>query len=263
MTAQLIISSASLSVRQISLSFGGLVVLSEVSFEVPANGVLGIVGSNGSGKTTLLNCISGVYRPHQGSIYLDDLEITNLHPHDVTSHGVARTFQHVEIPLDLDVIDLVMLGRHTHTSSSLISYGIGLPFLRKSEAKNRQKAMEAIAMLDLERYAFTRVGELPYGLAKRADIARALAQEPRILLLDEPAAGLNQDERSELATLVSRLTSQNLTIVLVEHDMSFVSTVCDKLVVMAEGRCVFEGATEAALADPTVIRSLLGEDFVG
>ncbi|MCL4313151.1 MAG: ABC transporter ATP-binding protein [Actinobacteria bacterium] len=261
MNAQLSLKGASLRVNQISMAFGGLEVLSDVSFEVPANGVLGIVGSNGSGKTTLLNCISGVYHPHQGNIYLDEENITNLRPHRVASHGVARTFQHVEIPLDLDVIDLVLLGRHTHTNSNLISYGLGLPFLRRSEARNRQKAREALALLNLERYAYTKVGELPYGLAKRVDIARALAQEPRIVLLDEPAAGLNQEERSELAELVSQLTSGNLTVVLVEHDMSFVSKVCNKLVVMVEGHCVFEGATREALDNPTVVRSLLGEDL--
>ncbi len=258
MSNELEVKGSALRVDRLCLSFGGLTVLSDVSFDVSPGGVLGIVGSNGSGKTSLLNCVSGIYSPHSGSIYLDREEITRLSPHKVTRRGIARTFQHIEIPLDLKVVDLAMLGRQAITRSSMLYFGIGIPFLRALEKESRKAALDSIALLGLTEHANTLVGDLPYGLAKQADIARAVAQQPRVLLLDEPAAGLNEEERNDLAGLISQLTSTNLTIILVEHDMDFISKVCTEVVVMEQGQRIFRGAIGDALEDQAVIESLLG-----
>ena len=256
--------SATLAVDGVSLSFGGLAALSRVSFSVSPQSVLGIIGPNGSGKTSLLNCISGVYRPTEGDIRLNGRPISGLAPHTIARLGVGRTFQHVEIPKDLTVGELALLGRHTLMGrAGIASYGLGLPFFRGLEASHRaaaEAALEAVGMADLSEHY---IGDLAYGLAKRADIARALAGEPVLLLLDEPAAGLNETERIHLGELVAKLVEGSLTVVLIEHDMTFVARACDRLLVLVQGHGVYEGSVNEALRDEAVIESFLGKAVVG
>lgn len=251
--------AATLTVSSVHLSFGGLQVLDEVTFTVAARTVLGIIGPNGSGKTSLLNCISGVYRPDAGDIRLDDRRLRGTAPHLIAAAGVGRTFQHVEVPQDLTCLELTMLGRHTKMRRyGLAAYGIGIPFLTRYETPHREAGLRALERVGLHGRADTLVGDLPYGLAKRADVARALAGEPRLLLLDEPAAGLNEAERGMLADLIAELADGNLTICLVEHDMTFVTRVCSNLLVLAAGHKVFEGTTDSALADSGVVETFMG-----
>jgi branched-chain amino acid transport system ATP-binding protein len=249
-----------LATRDISLQFGGVAALTDVTLTVEPESVVGIIGPNGSGKTSLLNCISGAYRPQRGRIEVDGKDVTRLAPHQIAALGVSRTFQHVEIPRDVTVYELAMFGRHRLMRRfGLLAYGLGLPWITGYEAEHRRAAYEALDLVGITSLATQRIGDLPYGLAKRADLARALAGEPRLLLLDEPAAGLDESERVALAELVAAVAGQRLTVVLVEHDMRFVSRVCQRLIVMANGRPVFQGSPDEAAHDDQVTHSFLGQ----
>jgi branched-chain amino acid transport system ATP-binding protein len=249
-----------LATREVTLHFGGVAALTDVEFSVESESVVGIIGPNGSGKTSLLNCISGAYRPQRGRIEIDGKDVTRLSPHQVAALGVSRTFQHVEIPRDVTVLELAMFGRHRLMNRfGLVAYGLGLPWLTGYEREHQQAAYRALELVGIDGLANERIGDLPYGLAKRADLARALAGEPRLLLLDEPAAGLDASERGALADLVAGVAERRLTVVLVEHDMRFVSRVCHRLVVMAGGTPVFQGSPDEAAHDDQVMHSFLGQ----
>lgn len=252
--------SAALTVDDLTLAFGGLFALSAVSVHVAGGSVLGIVGPNGSGKTSMLNCISGVYRPTKGSILVGNESIGGLRPDEIARLGVGRTFQHVEVPGDLTVGELALLGRHTLLGrAGILSYGLGLPFLRNREAVHRMAAENALSVVGLADMADEYIADLPYGLAKRADIARALAGKPKLLLLDEPAAGLNESERMSLSKVIMELPRTEMTILLIEHDMSFVSRVCDRVLVLVQGERVYEGNVADALRDDQVVEALMGK----
>lgn len=248
-----------LTVRGLTKTFGGIVALESVDLKIAPGNVLGIVGPNGSGKTTLLNCISGIYHPTAGEIRLGSELLTGRPAHDIAALGIARTFQHVEIPRNLRVIDVVLLGRHCSMSKyGTSSYGLGIAYARGFERLNRGYAESALEQVGLHHIMNRTVGDLPYGLAKRVDLARALASEPSILLLDEPAAGINQEERHQLADLVSGLSQSELTVLLIEHDMTFVARVCNRLVLLVEGHQVYEGAVSDAVSNDLMIKSFLG-----
>jgi len=248
-----------LSVSGVTLQFGGVAALSDVNFSADRGETVGIIGTNGSGKTSLLNCVSGVYRPDAGTITLDGQRIDRSRAHKLASQGVARTFQNPEAPPELTVTDFTMLGRHTAMGGfGLVAYGLGIPYFSGHEARHRSYALAALARVEMTDLAETPMADLSYGLAKRADLARALASGPKLLLLDEPAAGLNEQERAQLAELLADLVSDEITVLLVEHDMSFVSRVCPRVMVLVDGNLLYDGPTAPAMCDPRVVQSFLG-----
>jgi branched-chain amino acid transport system ATP-binding protein len=251
---------AELVIEDVSLDFSGFVVLSGVNVRVPAGRVVGIIGPNGSGKTSLLNCISGVYKPQHGRITLDGRDLTALSPQRVTAAGVARTFQHIEIPRNLTVIETALLGRHGMMRRyGVIGYGLGLAVLGGFERRHRQAAYGVLEGLDLLDVANTRIGDLPYGIAKRVDIARALAGTPSLLLLDEPAAGLTTEERTSLAATIRSISeSTSITICVIEHDMAFLAHIVSHMVVMAGGEMLYEGSTHDVFNNSEIAQVVFG-----
>jgi branched-chain amino acid transport system ATP-binding protein len=248
-----------LQVQDLTLTFGGLRVLDRVGMTVDRGTVCGLVGPNGAGKTSLFNCVSGHYRPESGSVRLDGVDALQLPPHRLTALGVARTFQHPWVDPAASVLDNVLVGGHTRVRGGPVSLALRLPFVRHDETRLRRRAMELLDRLDLARAAGRPAGSLPFGSAKRVEIARALLAEPRLLMLDEPASGVAHQDVDALAGLVLRLRGElGLTVVLVEHHMGMVSAVTDKVVALVEGRKVAEGTAEQVRRDPAVVEAYLG-----
>lgn len=254
--------SASLSAIEVSdlgLSFGGLRVLNNMSMQLYPGEILGLIGPNGSGKTTLLNCINRVYRSETGSIRLFGKSIDAMRADEVTDLGLARTFQATTAFRDISVLDLVLMGRHVRLKSGFWDSLIGLQWLNGNERRQRERAAEFIRFVGLRDVAQYEVGALSYATAKLADLARALAAEPRVLLLDEPASGLSRSARRWMAGLLPRIrTELGMTLLIIEHDMALVSQVCDRVVVMKEGARFADGKPSEVLADPAVVGSLMG-----
>ncbi|MCL2780408.1 MAG: ATP-binding cassette domain-containing protein [Actinomycetia bacterium] len=249
-----------MSVRGVSLAFGGLTVLNEVSIDVPQGSVVAIVGPNGSGKTSLLNCISGVYQPHAGQILFEGTELRGKRPPEITKLGIARTFQGVEIPRNLTVAEIGLLGRHLALSAKygFVAYGLGIPRLNGAERRERDYVVSVAEQIGLGPYVNDRVSGLPFGLAKRADILRALCCRPQVLLLDEPAAGLTVTEKAELISVIKEVADGSVTVCVVEHDMGFLEQVSTLMAVMVSGQVVFEGSVADGLARPEVAIALHG-----
>jgi branched-chain amino acid transport system ATP-binding protein len=248
-----------LRVDDLTLSFGGLKVLDRVGMTVERGTVCGLVGPNGAGKTSLFNCVSGHYRPDSGSIRLDGTDTLRLAPHQLAPLGVTRTFQHPWLDPGATVLDNVLVGGHTRSRGGPLSLALRLPPVRRDEARLRRHAMELLGYLDLAGSAWRPAGSLPFGSAKRVEIARALLAEPRLLMLDEPVSGVAHEEVDALAGLVTRLRGEmGLTILLVEHHMGVVSAVTDKVVALVEGRKVAEGSAAQVRQDPAVVEAYLG-----
>jgi branched-chain amino acid transport system ATP-binding protein len=247
------------SIEGVNMQFDGLVVLQDIELQIPGGSAVAVVGPNGSGKTTLLNIISGIYRPVAGRVVIGGRDVTGYRPHRIAQLGVGRTFQHNEMPKELPVLRVVMLGRHTKMKAGVFSYIFGVPYFAKEERRNTEAAREALRLVGLENLARRQVGDLPYGLAKRIDLARALAAEPRVLLLDEPAAGLNDKEREDLLELLLRVKQERqLTLVVVEHDMSFIASLCERVVVLVGGSKLYDGHSASMHEDAAVVEALLG-----
>jgi branched-chain amino acid transport system ATP-binding protein len=247
-----------LSVRDLSVRFGGLDVLSEVSLAVPRGRVVGLIGPNGAGKTTLFNVICGFIRATSGSLVFDGKELRGHRPHDLTSLGIARTLQGLGLFAGLSVLDNVLAGT-THLSRTRpIGALLAAPWVDRDERRLRAQAMTVLESLDIAADAERPCSSLPYGVRKRVALARALVSEPRLLLLDEPAAGLGADETVELASIVRRLSAET-TVMLVEHHMDFVMGLCDSLVVLDFGQVIARGTPQAVQADPLVQQAYLGE----
>ena len=247
------------AVESVTMQFHGLVVLREVSVSIEAGSAVAIIGPNGSGKTTLLNVISGIYRPISGHVRVGERSVTGLRPHRVARLGVGRTFQHVELPRDLTLQRIALLGRHTRMKPGVVSYFFGLPYFNKTERENKVAALDALRLVELDHLADYEVGELPYGIGKRADLARALAGEPSVLLLDEPAAGMNDREREDLLKLLNRIRAEKgISLVVIEHDMTFVTSLCSHAVVLVGGEKIFDDSIERLRSDDAVMAALLG-----
>jgi branched-chain amino acid transport system ATP-binding protein len=248
-----------LQVQDLTLTFGGLRVLDRVAMTVDRGTVCGLVGPNGAGKTSLFNCVSGHYRPDGGSVLIDGTNALQLAPHRLTALGVARTFQHPWVDPAATVLENVLVGGHTRARGGPVSLALRLPFVRHDEARLRRRALELLDWLDLAGAAGRPAGSLPFGSAKRVEIARALLAEPRLLMLDEPASGVAHEDVDALAGLVLRLRGElDLTVLLVEHHMGMVSAVTDKVVALVEGRKVAEGTAEQVRQDPAVVEAYLG-----
>ena len=250
---------ALLDVSDLSKTFGGVLAVQNVSFSVEAGIVYSVIGPNGAGKTTLFNLITGVYKPNSGEIRLDGEPVTGRAPHQLARKGVARTFQNLQICMNMTAIENVMVGGHLSLDRNLIKGMLRFPSLRRADAVLREKAAELMTYVGLDAYLGAEASAMPYGALKRLEIARALAAWPRILFLDEPAAGFNPTETAEIDGLIRKIADSGITVVLVEHDMKMVMNISDRILVLNYGKKLTEGAARDVRHDPAVIAAYLGK----
>jgi len=244
----------------LSKEFGGVHAVQALEFAIQPGAVFSIIGPNGAGKTTLLNLITGIYRPSAGRIWLEERELTGLAPHRFAAAGIGRTFQNLQIFFNMSALENVMAGRYLHERCGLAAAMLRLPGLARAERACRDEALELLALVGLERYTDEASEGMPYGALKRLEIARALAARPRLLLLDEPAAGLNPTETQDIDRLIQRVAARGVTVVLVEHNMRLVMGVSDRVLVLDYGRKLAEGDAESVRRDPRVIEAYLGAE---
>jgi len=249
-----------LTVRDVSVVFGGITALNGVSFDMQKGQVLALIGPNGAGKTTLFNCLSRLYQPSAGDILMDGVSILTRPPHRISEIGIGRTFQNVALFPNLSVLDNARVGAHSHTNSDIISDSLRLPRSRSVEVAINKKVLRILDYLELTHLAHTNVAGLPFGTQKRVELARALATDPTILLLDEPAGGLNHEEVYVLGDLVKRIRDErHITVLLVEHHMGMVMKIADHIVVLNFGRKLAEGTPKQIQNDPEVLKAYLGD----
>jgi branched-chain amino acid transport system ATP-binding protein len=249
---------AELAVERLTLRFGGLSVLEDVSFATRPGELFALVGPNGAGKTSVLNCISGIYRG-AGKIAFAGEDIAGRAPHEIARRGLARTFQHGELFAQMTVLENLMTGRHPRIRTNAFAEMLFLPGVRREELKHRAAVERIIEFVELERYRHAPVAALPFGIQKIVGFARALALEPRLLMLDEPSAGLNRDEREDLARFILRIKHElGITMIWIEHDMQMVADLADRIHVLDYGRTLAEGAPGDVLKDARVVAAYLG-----
>ena len=248
-----------LAVEDLAVAFGGLAALSGVDFEVGEGEIFGLIGPNGAGKTTVFNVLTGLYRPQRGRLTFAGIELTQLSPHRIAQAGVGRTFQNTEVFRALSALDNVLVGAHASLRGGVLAAAVGAPGVRREETAARARAMALLERVGLGDVADVPAGSLPLGRQKRLEMARALAGDPRLLLLDEPAGGLNPTETRTLMELIRRLRDElSLTLMVVEHDMDLVMGLCERVAVLHYGRKIAEGTPRAVAADAAVIEAYLG-----
>ncbi len=246
--------------KNLTISFGGLRAVDDFKLSIKKGQLYGLIGPNGAGKTTVFNLLTGVYKPNEGIIKLEDRDITGLKTIEINKAGIARTFQNIRLFKELSVLDNVKVGLHNHYHYNTLEGIFRLPKYFRVEKEMNEKAMELLKVFDLDKEAGYQAANLPYGKQRKLEIARALATEPKLLLLDEPAAGMNPNETGELMDTIRFVQSEfGMTILLIEHDMKLVSGICEELTVLNFGRILTQGKTADVLNDPQVITAYLGE----
>ena len=251
---------AELAIQNLRLSFGGVVAVKDVDLQVHTGELMAIIGPNGAGKTSLLNCITGFYRAQQGKIVFNGKEITRLHTHELVGVGIGRTFQNIELFPGMTVLANMTLARHIHCRYSFIKSFLFSKSVRDEEIRHRQVLEEIIDFLEMQSIRKQAVGSLPYGMQKRVELGRALALEPKLLVLDEPFAVMNMEDKEDMVRFLLELNQQwGLTMILVEHDMSIVMSISQRIMVLNFGEKLGEGNAEEISANPEVIKAYLGE----
>ncbi len=251
-----------MTVSNLSIAFGGISALSDVSFELEKGQIFSIIGPNGAGKTTIFNCISGNYRPDGGKIFFNDVNITKKKPYKVAKLGIARTFQNIELFSHMTALDNILLGRHIHMKGGVLRSMFSFTkFMAREEIEHREVAEEIIDFLDLQSARNQFVINLPYGTRKLVELGRALATDPVIMLLDEPSAGMNLEEREDLMIWIKDIRDDfGITVILVEHDMNLIMNISDEIMALNFGRKIAQGKPEEIQKHPEVIRAYLGEE---
>jgi branched-chain amino acid transport system ATP-binding protein len=254
-------SAPLLETRGLTKTFGGLKAVQQVDLSVPANRIVSVIGPNGAGKTTFFNCLSGVYRPDGGTITLDGQEVTGRAPHQLNRLGLARTFQNIRLFPEMSVLENVLVAQFQHRSLAPLALLARTPRFRAAEKEHCDAAFGFLDFVDLASRANDTAGNLAYGLQRRLEIARALATQPKLLLLDEPAAGMNPQETVGMIGLISRIRDRGLAVLLIEHHMKLVMAISDDILVLDHGLPIAHGSPEAVRNDPNVIKAYLGEEI--
>ena len=249
-----------LSIRNLGKHFGGLSVLEDVSFDVPVGGIFGLIGPNGAGKTTVFNLVTGLLKPSSGTISFEGRDLAGLPPHLVTRLGIARTFQNIRIFKEMTLLENVMVGMHHHLAYGPVELFLNSGACRGAEKQARQRALELLSWVRLDQRAETLADNLSYGDQRKLEFARALATEPRLLLLDEPVAGMNSSEKTVLMEEIRNICQRGFSVFLIEHDMRFVMGVCERIAVLNFGRIIAEGSPDEVRNNPDVIEAYLGRE---
>lgn len=249
-----------LQLQNISKNFGGLQVLQDVNLNVPQGGIFGLIGPNGAGKTTVFNLITGLLRASGGSIGFDGQDISKVAPHKITERGIARTFQNIRVFKEMTLMENVVVGMHDHMNYGLAGLLLNLPGYRKIEANARERALELLSWVRLDHKAHLLADSLSYGEQRKLEFARALATKPKLLLLDEPVAGMNPSEKTELMREILNIKERGFSIFMIEHDMRFVMGSCDRIAVLNFGRIIAEGTPDQIKNNQEVIEAYLGKE---